>query len=523
MKIVVKQSCIIINDYEIGDSYKLEKTFSIWDPIRFTSYFKGIHYDEENKRLYLPRGLDIPYIENLFGESAYVEKGKHDRFTRIEKAILKYSPRDDEQKEALRFMVGKGEYNRNELKSQISVNLNTGKGKTYCSIATISYLQMRAAIITSSIGWLEQWSDNIQEYTDTTKKEIYMISGSGSIHRILKKDVSQYKYFLISHSTIRSYGEKFGWDKITELFKHLQIGIKVYDEAHLNFDNICKIDFYTNTYKTFYVTATPSRSDDDENRIFQLYFKNVPAISLFNENKDPHTDYKAIHFKSLPTPQQISDCKGAYGIDRNKYVDYITSNDNFYKLLTYLMTIIDKTRGKVLIYIGTNNGIKKVKAWMDNNYPEYEGDIGVYTSLVTENKELELEKKIILSTTKSSGAAIDIAGLKMTIVLAEPFKSEVIARQTLGRTRASDTTYIEIVDDSFAQLRKYYNYKKPIFDTYARTCQEGTLKPDVLQRKYEMIKAQRYPHPIYYIRNEFMSPIVTYNENQLVCPIEIIE
>jgi hypothetical protein len=47
------------------------------------------------------------------------------------------------------------------------------------------------------------------------------------------------------------------------------------------------IDFFTNVFRTYYVTATPGRSSWRENRIFQLSIKNVPTIDLFNEDKDP--------------------------------------------------------------------------------------------------------------------------------------------------------------------------------------------------------------------------------------------
>ena len=32
-KIVVTNTAIIINDYHLGDSEKLEQTFSVWDPL----------------------------------------------------------------------------------------------------------------------------------------------------------------------------------------------------------------------------------------------------------------------------------------------------------------------------------------------------------------------------------------------------------------------------------------------------------------------------------------------------------
>lgn len=513
-KIEVKQTSIVINDYEMGDSPKIEGIFSVYDMLTHSYFFKAIEYNENEKRLILPRGIDLFYIENIFNASARIAVGQHDKYDKINDIKIKYLPRDDEQREALKFMTGELQYKNNKGHSQLSVNLNTGKGKTYCSIATACYLKLRSAIITSSISWLEQWRDCILQYTDTKPREIYMMTGTASILRLLKKDISQYKFILMSHGTIKSYGNKYGWDKVTELFKYTNIGIKFYDEAHLEFDNICKIDFHTNTYKTFYVTATPSRSDKDENRIYQLYFKNVPAIDLFNENSDPHTKYIAIRYGSSPTAQEVTECKNVYGLDRNKYTNYVVKKDNFYKMLRIIIDMAMKVEGKVLLFIGTNNAIEIVKNWMVLNYPELSNDIGIFTSTVTKDKEKQLEKKIILSTTKSCGAAVDIKGLKMTVVLAEPFKSEIIARQTLGRTRDKNTMYIEIVDNDFYYVKKYYYEKKPIFNKYALDCTEIKIKQNELDiRSKNIIQA----------REKIMIQAQATNINDLYVPIVFTE
>ena len=115
--------------------------------------------------------------------------------------------------------------------------------------------------------------------------------------------------YLVTHGTLKSYGDRFGWDKVSELFKHLKIGIKIFDEAHQNFENMLMIDYFTNVYKTYYLTATSLRSSDDENRIYQLSFKNIPSIDLFNPDEDPHTVYTAIKFNSRPSAIEKSNCK----------------------------------------------------------------------------------------------------------------------------------------------------------------------------------------------------------------------
>lgn len=496
-KIVVKHSRIEINNYELGDSKKLEYIFSIWDPVRHCSYTKGISYDYKNKVLILPRGIDISYIENIFGCNAVIDKSC-DEYVNCEPIPIKYLTRDEDQLKTLKFLLGKDEYKFTRSKSQLSINNNTGTGKTFVTIANICFTGRRAIIITNSLEWLEQWKARIKEYTPLQDKDIYMIVGAGSINKLFCKDPLEYKIFLASHSTLKSYANKNGWEAVGGLFKYIKCGMKVYDEAHLYFDNMCNIDFYTNTKRTIYLTATPERSDSEENTIYQLYFKNIPSIDLFNPESDPHTHYTAIHINSHPTPIDINNCKNAYGFNRVNYCNYFIDTDNFDKLLIILVDMILSINGKALIYIGTNYAIKEVYDKIVIQFPFLKNHVGVFTSMTTENRTEQLHKKIILSTTKSCGAATDIKDLAMTINLAEPFKSPVLARQTLGRTRGDDTMYIDVVDSGMYHTKRYYKEKKPIFNRYAKSCCDVMMSDEELDKRCDQV-------------------VKKYNDNKVMC------
>ena len=497
-KIVVKRTCIMILDYELGDCPKIENNFMIYERVTHTKEIFGMWYDQSERILYLPK-IDVYYIEKCLGtyNSTYYDNS-YDEFDYIDNGIkLKYPPRDEDQKEALRFMTGSLEYKQYENSPQLSVCLGTGKGKTYLAIATSTFYEMKSIIITYSVNWLEQWSDRIQEYTDITKKDIKMLNGSAVINRILNSDKQQpYKVYLVTHSTLKTFATINGWNKIGELFKKLKIGIKIIDEAHLNFANISMIDFYTNTYKTYYLTATPARSSEEENAIYAKYFKNVPSISLFDEEIDPHTRYIALKFNSHPTIYDIRQCKNQYGLDRNKYTEYFINTMVYPKLLTIILDLALKNEGKCLIYIGTNNAISYTKKWIEMNFPELRGNVGTFTTLVDKAfRDKEKEKKIILSTTKSAGAAMDIKGLKMTVVFNEPFKSHVLSQQTLGRTRDDNTFYIDCIDMGFNPIKKYYYYKRPVFDKYALSCSDMPMRDAEIFRRYDNIvhtREQRY-------------------------------
>lgn len=490
-KIVIYRTHIEINDYNLGDCPQIERTFSIYDMTYHKLFPKGMLYDEERKILMLPRGIDIGFIERLFQVEPVIDSSM-DPVGDIGQVMLKYKPRDEIQQEAIRFMLSIDKYSRNKNHTMLSVNLNTGKGKTYCAIATASYLGFRSAVITDSIGWLEQWRKFFVEYTDIKDDEIYLISGAPSLMKLFNRDINKYKVILSTHSTLKSIGDSQGWDKISEFFKYCQIGIKFFDEAHLNFDNMFQIDCYTNTFITYYLTATPGRSDRNENTIYGYYFKNVPSIDLYDSENDPHTKYAAIKFNSNPSPVEASECKNNYGLNRIKYTDYLVHNDNFHSLLYILVDMALKKPGKHLFYIGTNDAILYVRDWIYENFPELVGQIGVYTSITpSDKKKDELEKKIILSTTKSAGAAMDIKGLAETVNLAEPFKSRVLAQQTFGRTRNENTLYKDIVDTGFYYTKKFYEHKKPVFSKYATECVEINMKKDDIESRCEKIKESR--------------------------------
>jgi len=515
----VKHSAIHITDYNMGDNPRFEHVFSIWDKLTHQYHIIGLIYNAEKKLLIVPRGLDIFYLENTFGINAELDTD-HDPMEVLDTIRVKYKPRDTVQISAINFMIGSEKYRANASKSQLSVNLSTGKGKSYCSIVTSAIMKLRTMIITSSVGWLEQWRDYIVEYTDTLPKEIYMLVGSSTIHRLLKSDISKYKYILASHATLKSYASKYGWDAVTELFKYTKIGIKIYDEAHLNFENMTYIDAHTNTYKTFYVTATPARSDGDENIIYKYYFKNVPSVNLFDADDDPHTHYVSLHYNSKPTVQDISGCSNVYGFDKNSYSKYVVRQPSFYKLLHVVIELGMRNPGKVILYIATNDAIKIIYDWMHYNYPELNGNIGIYTSIIKENKEKQLENKFILSTTSSLGAAMDVDGLHMVVVLAEPFKSPVITKQSMGRTRAYDTFYIEIVDRGFQTIRKYFQSKLPIYEKYALSVSKIDISDKELDDRVNGIMINR--HGELYQPFTIYNNIKSYDTENLRCPFTIV-
>lgn len=514
--IEIRNSCIVIHNYELGDNERLEHMFTYQKKMygHYQSFFMGLKYNPVEKKLYVPGGVDIYNILNTFEKRQMLQKISPDPYDNVGKVFLKKPPRNDRQKKAIRFCLGLEEYSGNRNQSQISLNLDTGVGKTYVAIFVFSYYEVKTMVIASSVDWLEQWKERIIEYTNLLEDDIYIISGMPSIVKLKTglRDPNKIKIFLSTHDTLANFAKNNNsWQKIRDLFNFLKIGIKIYDEAHLDFENICKIDFNTNCWKTYYLTATPMKSDFGQNKIYQISFKTIPKISLYDERNDPHTSYLAILFNSHPTGKEITKCWDRnHGFSMIKYVDYIADKPIFYKMLKLILNRIMhelKEEEKAMLYIGKNEAIVKAYRWIKYNYPGL--SCGIYTSLTSKQKKHEqLNCKIILTTTKSANACLDIPGLKKNIVFAEPFSSLVYAKQILGRTRDLDTEMIELVDVGFGRIKEWYLKKKNMsYRKYATECNEISFSSyeidmsviNIMKKEQQELeeRMKKYKHIVY--------------------------
>ena len=500
MDIEVKRSCIEVHDYSIGDSQQVENMFTVKDPVTLERHFKGASYDFNTRTLFLPRGIDVNMLEMILKTKAKYST-KADPITPIEKVYLKYPPKDRRQEQSLSFIVGVDGYERNREISQISINLNTGAGKTYVAIAAAAFLQLKTLIIPHTKDMMTQWKNEILAFTDVEENEICMISsGTFTMIRIMNGMINpnRYKFFIINHRAIQAYANTFGWLGVSEFFKEIGIGLKIFDEAHLFFDNLSKIDFATDTYKTIYLTATPKRSDKKENVIYQEYFRCIPSIELFDEEADPRTHYVAFHYSTLPTPVDVSSCevrRRGYSkltyFNASLYAKYAIHRPNFYTMLFILIEMAMK-RGKTIFYIENNDSIDFIYRWIMNTFPELQGRVGILNSKVAEEiKEEQKQKDIILTTTKSCGTGVHIDHIALGVILAAPFSTETILRQMLGRMRDYNTTLIYCIDHGFSKIRSYYQSSLGMFARYALDITDVDLKGDKLNEAYQKVLMER--------------------------------
>ena len=461
-KIICYQTHLELNDYTLGECPRLEKKLAIWDKIYFRWVPKGFIYEKENKVLMIPAGVSANYVASLTHRPIEMNYSA-DEYDKMHMTLL-VPPRSMLQTESIKFLAGKDQYAPYAKYPQLVLNLDTGEGKTYITIAQMAIKGLRTIIIVTTDKIRQQWKESLLKYTDIDPRKICEFNGSAKCMQIIKWGDRLYRnktVFITNHATIHSFGENHGWDKVHELFQAMKVGVKVYDECHRNFANIVLTDCYTNTKFTYYLTATFGKSNNDENEVYQLCFNSIPKFEQKKRTKyegKPWIMYAILYYKTNPTILQISKLKNKYGFDRNAYCNYqLTEDEYFFSTIRQLVQMLVVNKGyKTILLMATINGIEDVSDYIEREFPSI--TVGRYHSKVKDpvTKAESLDKQLIVSTYKSLGEGADIKGLK-AVINTESFKSLIITEQIVGRLREPEDgtgcIYLEIVDKAFSTLR----------------------------------------------------------------------
>lgn len=458
-----KHTSIVIPNYNMGDNEYLEKRLSIWNEDYFRRENIGFDYNEKTKELVVPRGVDVNYLEKAFNLPVDIEY-KPDEYD-VASFKLTGEPRDKLQVKSIGYLIGDGDFEYTKKYSQQILTLPPDGGKTYCVIAASSFLKMKYIVITHTNNVKQNWINSILKFTNTHEKFIYDIAGSYDIEKIMKSTNDlKYKIYTVNRATLNSYGKKNGWDAVEAFFKKIRVGIKVFDEAHLEFSSIMKIDLHSNTKKTFYLTATFERVNYKENTLFNFCFKNAVRYGhdIKDMSKRRHIVYLIVYFKTHPDLDAQILIKGRKGFDRNAYIDYEMKQDKFFGAMRYVLNYFKDKEGKQLILLSKTDAVDEMSQFIRDEYSDK--TVGVYHSKVDDKvKDKAKEADVICSTPKSMGTGTDIPGLRINI-MTEPYGAHTTFIQISGRLReyssSQYTFYVELVDRGFKKVVELCNKRQ---------------------------------------------------------------
>lgn len=398
-------------------------------------------------KLYIPRGTSISKLRSITEvKPVYVEESDPYEPMSCEHTAL-YEPRDDLQEKSIKFLEGR--------EHQLSLNLLMGLGKTFCVAYASTQLSIKTLVITPNEAIKQQWIKTYTTMFDYKPKHLINVAGSAVMNAILNDEVPPADVYVVNHQTLHSFITSEGPYQFHNFFKKIKVGIKVYDESHLDFANILLIDSFTNTDRTWYLTATFDRSDKSESLCFKKAFQSVIEFG-YQQSVDvtrKHVIYHTVNINSRVSPQNRAKLMAGPSFTAAKYGHYAFFDDPGDTCYKAILTILEKTKnleGKTMIFIPLIDAVDLVVKKLKKDFPDK--SCGAWHSRISaEEKESTEKKDIIVTTIKSSGTGRDVKGLRV-IISAEPVASRISTSQTLGRLREyapdKDTYYFDIVDVS---------------------------------------------------------------------------
>ena len=478
---------IEISPYTPGESERIERLLSIWIDAEYR--YEPIGYYVSNNILYIPRGISSFLLENIFNSTPFIMT-KPDKMKHVRGVKMLFPPRDRIQTESIEFLSSDGDFKNTRSSSQQALILDTGDGKTYATIHAIINLGMKAIIITHQDKIKNQWIQEFLTKTTVSEDMLINIDGSEVIEKIMKERYPKGYYYFVNHQSLSSYARLHGWEAVRRFFKKIEVGIKVFDEAHLAFKNVLRVDFFSNTMKTFYLTANFGRSDTQEGYLFKKAFSSVYKFGEQTKNyeeKRKHIIYVPVLYRSSPNANQLAMASSRYGFSVLGFSKYALHDDSERKQLHIFLDVLNLAmhyEGKILVTTPRIDDTFYLEEEIKDSMDTEDLFISTINSRNTKqhNEDVKQNADIICSTIKSCGTGVNIKNLRCIINL-EPFSSDITANQLAGRLREyapdKDTYFFDLIDLSFSSCERQYKNK---LSYLKKKCKEiQILKEDKLR------------------------------------------
>jgi superfamily II DNA or RNA helicase len=455
---------------------KLEKLIELFEyEDEYEEVMKTLGYvvNDQTDTLYFNKGVDIDYIRRCLGEvniTIHSAPEPAEMFFEYEEII---PPRDEEQVEMINFVSANGEWAKTSDAPRIFMVSAVGTGKTYTSCVGAVLYKKKTLIICHRSELLKQWRTTLIEKIGMNDSDIHTLSTEDFL-AAEQMELDLGDVYLLSHQTFRFALRAMNgyFERVGKAIENLGIGLKIIDEAHLEFHNIVLIDMCMNVKRNLYLTATDGRSSKEENTIFKYVFTNAIKYTKNAKHKRKWIEYCTI-FINTNVPYKVAkfQLENGRGMNATKYGKAVIKRDknqtHFNAINELLRLIFTKDEhAKVLIFMPLIELCEELEFFINthlNKDQSFDYDLRVGT-INSHNTKAENEHTgkcdVIISTILSCGTGKDIPGLT-DIICCSPFKSAITTEQVFGRLRyyGKNCGYWDIVDESvkmdmiFAKLR----------------------------------------------------------------------
>ena len=475
-----------------GTCPKLDNQFLLFENFRgFINKkdYLGI-YNSKEKTLTLPFGFGLDKIESKLYDNGILYEIKDKRDVVIPSREVnfiideKYTFRSKYQAEGVEFLTSE------KLGHTKMLALSTGIGKTICSVFAAAKLKEPIFIVSETLS--DQWLEKIMEYTDCTKnnKGVTILRGTDKIRALLNhpKDKMKSAFYISTSATLSSYLEKYG--TLNPVYEHLGIGILCFDEYHMNWAQNMRIECDALVSKIWRLTATPSRTNKNENKLFERMLENVPVYGLQTFTVNNHSNIRLVDYDTYPTYDEVGSCITPKGLSSILYWNYIFDDE---QRKTYLLGMVkmlldplidEYPDTKILIYLAKLEHIDVFKGLLESLYKKESKylEMGNYTTKIA-NKTLrkrELKNRIVFTTIGSGGVGLDLENLVAVFSLV-PYSSFITASQMIGRLRFiedKETYFYDFIDKGFKSMDRQRTQRMSILSQKSKSITQKKISYD---------------------------------------------
>lgn len=458
---VSRNSIVIRNvDSESSEFKKLTYRYSLYDKL-YRKYTFSAFFQEGND-LYIPSTVGLDEIKNIFPKKEVIINFNNITKSKSVEYEMKSMPRNTLQKQALDFLI---KMKKDPETHSRFLSLATGSGKTYVTINLISKLKKKPMIIVDAVDLASQWKREFLKHTNLIEDDILILSGQESIDKEVLNPKK--KVYIAVHRTL---GNMMSNDisSMNVLMNKLGIGIRVFDESHVEFGNICKINAFSNVEYTLYLTATPNRSNFNDDSLYAKIFGKIPFFNGKELNSEKYHTVILAEMNSSPSFDEKVGIRTQYGFSQARWGSYMMSS-GYDTLLETLVTLFKNfnligRKKKTAIILPTIDLIKKVKDDLQQSFNDI--DIGTFIGEVSKKKrDAELDKLFILTNEKIFGKGKDVKDLEIVINFV-PVGSVVVTEQILGRLRNNEgksAILIDITDIGFDECVRQQKIRKRFY------------------------------------------------------------
>ena len=371
-----------------------------------------------------------------------------------------------------------------------TVPLQMGGGKTLISLYIAAMMGVRVMVEVSR-KYYPNWEKNIcgdERKLDVDPKDVLFIASTNDLIRALKNARDKYvkfdyKVIICTKGVVSTFVSSYVREpdkfkaygiKVEDLYKTLQVGLVIRDEAHEELWGIANQDLHLHRPLTINLSATLEYDDHTVNEMAKLVFPIKRRYDGGAWNK--YVDVLALHYNLLlPTKLKWQLYKTA-PYSQAEFEKSIIKNKkalaNYLEMTTQMVQQyfidIHEPGDVCAVYSHTIEMCTLITNKLNDEF----NNLVVNRYVGEDNYENLMKSDIVVTTPGSGGTGVDIKGLRLVLMLCA-IKSSQKNYQIEGRLRelfdldrngnVKSTTFCYGVCDTIPQQVDYHKFKKQKF------------------------------------------------------------